>query len=110
MATSKKIIYLPEDDVEQIVNQNADRVRWAAELAREPEKAPVRREPKRRSESRFQALHTAVLACAMFAGAGAAFVVIGLASGDAVSVIVGLLAVNVFISSGARLDWVSRSV
>lgn len=110
MATSKKIIYLPEDDVERIVNSNAERVKWAAELEGQPEKKqPVTRR-KRRSNEKFRAIRTAVLACAMFAGAGAAFVGIGLAEGDALTVGIGLLIVSVFISSGARLDGLSRSV
>lgn len=99
-------------DVEQIVNQNAERAKWAAEVsaASKPEPCAERRASRKRSQKKFQALHTAVLACAMFAGAGAAFVGIGLSSGDAVSVGVGLLVVAVFISSGARLEGLSRSV
>lgn len=99
-------------DVEQIVNQNAERAKWAAEVnaASSPEPCVNPRSTRKRSRKKFQAIRTAVLACAMFAGAGAAFVGIGLSSGDAVSVGVGLLVVAVFISSGARLDGLSRSV
>lgn len=100
-----------ESDVERIVNANSERVKWASEYtdsaAHEAKPMPKKR---RRSESKFRAIRTAVLACAMFAGAGAAFVGIGLAAGDALSVGVGLLVVSVFISTGARLDGLSRSV
>lgn len=98
-------------DVEQIVNQNAERAKWAAEVsaASRPEPCAERRTPRKRSQKRFQAIRTAALACAMFAGAGAAFVGIGLAAGDAVTVGVGLLVCAVFVSSGARLEGLSRS-
>lgn len=99
------------DDVVQIVNQNADRARWAAEISAQSEpEVPAREKKPRRNESKFRAIHTAVLACAMFAGAGAAFVGIGLTAGDLLSVGVGLLVVCLFISTGARLDGLSRSV
>lgn len=102
-------------DVEQIVNANFERVKWAAEYTDsgkpEPEpEAPVRRPKPRRSERTFRAIHTAVLACAMFAGAGATLVGIGLASGDALTIGIGLLVTCLFISTGARLDGLSRTV
>lgn len=96
------------DDVVQIVNQNAERAKWAAEVSAQPEPKPRAKKP--RSERTFRAIHTAVLACAMFAGAGATLVGIGLASGDALTIGIGLLVTCLFISTGARLDGLSRTV
>lgn len=97
-------------DVEQIVNANFERVKWAAEYTDSGKPEPKPRAKKRRSERTFRAIHTAVLACAMFAGAGATLVGIGLASGDALTVGIGLLVVSLFISTGARLDGLSRTI
>lgn len=99
-------------DVERIVNTNYERVQWAREYAdRDAREQPAAQKArKKRSERKFQAIHTAVLACAMFTGAGAAFAGLGLSSGDALTVGVGLLVMAVFIGTGARLDSWSRVV
>lgn len=104
-------------DVERIVNANFDRIQWAHEVEmvelseREAERVELpKKAGKKRNESKFQAIHTAVLACAMFTGAGAAFAGLGLSSGDALTIGVGLLVMAVFIGTGVRLDAWARTV
>lgn len=99
-------------DVERIVNTNNERVRWAEEYAHaapQEDKAALPKDRKQRNDSKFQVIHTAALACAMFAGAGAAFAGIGLANGQGLTLGVGLLVTTVFIATGARLDAWART-
>lgn len=99
-------------DVEQIVNQNAERAKWAAEVSAAAKSEPhaVRRTARKRSEQKFRTIRTSVLACAMLSGAGAAFIGIGLAAGDAFTVGVSLLITAIFVAAGSRLEAWSRSV
>lgn len=97
-------------DVERIVNTNHERVRWAQEYAARDAEAEPLVQPKKAGKKRNEAIHTAVLACAMFTGAGAAFAGLGLSSGDALTIGVGLLVMAVFIGTGVRLDAWSRTV
>lgn len=101
-------------DVERIVNTNAERVQWALEVERMAQEnrkaAPKAPAQKKRDNERFRAIRSAAFACAMFSGAGAAFVGIGLAADQLLTVGAGALIMLVFLRVGAQLERYARSV
>lgn len=62
------------------------------------------RNDKRVSRKRRSVLRMVCSACDMAAGGGAAFVGLGLASGDLLTVVVGLLVAATFLISGTHLE------
>lgn len=102
-------------DVERIVNTNYERACWAREVeeqCREAQRAAVKPQGgrKKRSQARYRAVRQAAMACAMFSGGGAAFVGIGLATNQLLTLGLGTLVMIVFLSAGARLEALARSI
>lgn len=97
-------------DVERICETNHDRRKWAEEYDGQytdfgqEENAALPRNDKRVSRKRREIMRTICTACTMAAGGGAAFVGLGLANGDLLTVVVGLLVAVTFLISGTHLE------
>lgn len=93
-------------DVEQILDANFQRVQWAREVeaglaVEQGQRATKKPNPQR---CRGQVMHTVSLACAMFAGSGAAFAGLGLATGDWRTMGVGVIVAAIFLLSGTKAE------
>ena len=89
-------------DVEWLCEENHNRRKWAEEV--EERGVEIATSPSAPRNDRREAVRTAVLACAMAAGGGAAFAGIGLAMGHGATIVLGILIALIFAFSGISLE------
>ena len=96
------------DDVERICQQNHDRrvqeMAQYADFGRTEYDAVARRTERIAAKKRKNGLRTACTACQMFTGGGAVFVGLGLAEGNLVGVVVGMIVAATFLICGTALE------
>lgn len=98
-------------DVEWLCEENHNRRKWAEEVEEKrtdchvgPVGPPRNDKSGECRNDRREAVRTAVLACAMAAGGGAAFAGMGLAMGHGATIVLGILIALVFAFSGVSLE------
>lgn len=98
-------------DVEWLCEANHNRRKWAEEVeekncpgGRGVEIATSGHDAPPRNDKYRGAVKTAVLACAMAAGGGAAFAGMGIAMSHGATVFVGVLIAVIFGASGLKLE------
>ena len=90
-------------DVEWLCEENHNRRKWAEEVGEKRTDCHVGPVGPPRNDRR-EAVRTAVLACAMAAGGGAAFAGMGLAMGHGATIVLGILIALIFAFSGISLE------
>ena len=91
-------------DVEWLCEENHNRRKWAEEVEEKRTDCHVDPVGPARNDKYREAVRTAVLACAMAAGGGAAFAGMGLAMGHGTTIVLGILIALVFAFSGISLE------
>lgn len=98
-------------DVEWLCEENHNRRKWAEEVEERGVKIATSPSAPRNdknwgsgNDNYREAVRTAVLACAMAAGGGAAFAGMGLAMGHGSTIALGILIALVFAFSGISLE------
>lgn len=102
-------------DVEWICEENHNRRKWAEEVdendcsgGRDIKIAASGLDAPPRNDKYREAVKTAVLACAMTAGGGAAFAGMGIAMGHGATIFVGVLIGLVFGGFGVKLEALTK--
>ena len=90
-------------DVEWLCEENHNRRKWAEEVEERGVEIATSPSAPRNDKDR-EAVRTAVLACAMAAGGGAAFAGMGLAMGHGATIVLGILIALIFAFSGISLE------
>ena len=97
-------------DVEWLCEENYNRRKWAEEVEEQSVEIATSPSAPRNDKNwgsgndRREALRTAVLACAMAAGGGAAFAGMGLAMGHGTTIALGVVIALIFAVSGISLE------